>query len=54
MKGDCFDGDGRNMGDFLRRAALCDELQNLPLPRAEAKDGCRARRIPEPLQMLAR
>src|SRR5271169_5376786 len=54
MKRNGLDGDTQNERNFLARAALGDQLQNLPLPRAEAKSGRGAGRISEPLQVFAR
>src|ERR1035437_1723253 len=54
MKRNGLDGDTQKERNFLARAALGDQLQNLPLPRAEVKSGCGAGRIREPLQVFAR
>src|ERR1019366_991099 len=54
MKRNGLDGDTQKEGNFFARAALGDQLQNLPLPRAEAKSCCGTGRIREPLQVFAR
>ena len=45
-KADRLDGNIQNEGNFLRGLALGDQLQNLPLPPAQAKRGGGARRDP--------
>ena len=58
MKGDRLGGDVQTVGHFLGGPALCDQLQNLPLPRTEAKGGCRvvarATLICEPIRVRTR
>src|ERR1019366_4321507 len=54
MKRNGLDGDTQKEGNFFARAALGDQLQNLPLPCSEAKSGCGAGRIRKSLQVFAR
>ena len=54
MKRNGLDGDTQNERNFLARAALSVQLQNLSLPCSEAKSGCGAGRICESLQVFAR